>query len=57
MGNNFTDFEEQILPYIVYVGRLGRHRFVFKHLISGTPGKKRSLRKKTEIDDFYKVNI
>jgi hypothetical protein len=33
----------------VYVGHLRRYRFVLKHLISGTLGKKRSIKKKKDV--------
>jgi hypothetical protein len=42
----------------MYVGHLKRDRFVFKHLISGSPGRKRrSVKKKRDVDDFWKVNV
>jgi hypothetical protein len=62
MKNNFTNIDMDeisgILAYIMYVCCLRRYRFVFKHLISGTPRKKRrSIKKKRGADDFWKANI
>jgi hypothetical protein len=42
----------------VYVGRYRRYRFVFKHVTSGSPGKKiTSVMKKRDADDFCEGNI
>jgi hypothetical protein len=41
----------------MYVGHCRRQRFVFKHLISGTLGKKISIKKKRDVNDLYKGSI
>jgi len=43
--------------YITFVGHLRRYGFVYKHLISGTVGRERSIKKKRDVNDSYKANI
>jgi len=40
------------LSYIMYVGRLRSHIFVFKYLLSGTPEGNEDVRKKRNVDNF-----
>jgi hypothetical protein len=42
----------------MYVVCIRRYRFMFKHLIPGTPRNGgRSAKKKRDVDDFYKANV
>jgi 5,10-methylene-tetrahydrofolate dehydrogenase/methenyl tetrahydrofolate cyclohydrolase len=41
----------------MYTGHLRRYGFVYKHLISGTVGRERSIKKKRDVDGFGKANI